>query len=78
MYTYGVNVSCIFLAFGDGTFNLFELNCDFSVMCATNVSKVSNIHIHIQMLFVTGKVAVELHTEWKESQSFVPVGMSFI
>jgi len=30
------------------------------------------------MLFVAGKVAVELYTEWKESQSFVPVGVSFI
>jgi hypothetical protein len=36
------------------------------------------IHIHIHMLFVAGKVAVELHAEWKESQSFVPVGVSFI
>jgi len=37
-----VNVSCIFLAFGDGTFNPLGLNCDFSVMCAANVSSVEH------------------------------------
>jgi hypothetical protein len=46
-------------------------------MCAANVSKVSNIHINIRM-FVAGNVAVELPTELKKSQSFVPVGVSFI
>jgi hypothetical protein len=45
-------------------------------MCKANVSKVSAIHIH--MLFAAGKVAVELHTEWKESQTFAPVDMDFM
>jgi len=44
MYSYGVNVSCIFLAFGDGTFNLLGLNCDFSVQCAANVNVSSVEH----------------------------------
>jgi hypothetical protein len=79
VYACGVNISCIFLIFGNGIFNLLGgLNCVFSVMCAANVSEVSKIHIHIHMLFVAGKVAVELHTDWKESQNFVPVSVSFM
>ena len=37
-----MNVSCIFLAFGDGTFNVLGLNCDSSVMCTANVSNVEH------------------------------------